>query len=85
MSESGKELCRVLCVRKTASTDGVIGSRGPYHRSCWATWVFSLDYTLCGRKVSRRKSISSPSEVTCPQRLLVLGRIWDTPGKPSDP
>ena len=26
---------------------------------------FSLGYTLCGKKVSRRKSISSPSEVTC--------------------
>src|SRR5580658_5779627 len=26
---------------------------------------FSLGYTLCGRKVSRRKPISSPREVTC--------------------
>jgi hypothetical protein len=26
---------------------------------------FSLGYTLCGRKVSRRIHISSPSDVTC--------------------
>src|SRR4029077_11453046 len=49
VSECGKELCRVLCVRKTASADGTIGSGGHYHRSRWVTWVFSLGYTLCGR------------------------------------
>jgi hypothetical protein len=30
----------VLCVRKTARADGTIGSRGPYHGSCWATGGF---------------------------------------------
>ena len=28
---------------------------------------FSLGYTLCGRKVSRRKPNSSPGRVTCPR------------------
>lgn len=65
VSERGKEICRVLCVRKTASASGAIGSRGPYHGSCWATGVFSLGYTLCGRKVSSRIHISLPSDVTC--------------------
>ena len=65
MSECGKEICRVLWVRKTAGADSAIGSRGPYHGSCWATGFFSLGYTLCGRKVSRRIHISSPSDVTC--------------------
>jgi hypothetical protein len=40
VSECGKEICRVLCVRKTARADGPIGSRGHYHGSCWATGGF---------------------------------------------
>jgi hypothetical protein len=50
VSECGKELCRVLCVRKTASADGTIGSGGPYHRSRWATWVFLARLYLVRQK-----------------------------------
>jgi hypothetical protein len=50
VSECGKEICRVLYVRKTAGASGTIGSRGPYHGSCWATGVFLARLYLVRQK-----------------------------------
>ena len=65
MSECGKEICRVLCVRKTASADGAIGSRGLYHGSCWATGVF-----LARLYPVRQKSIAPDTYLFIQRRYL---------------
>jgi uncharacterized membrane protein len=40
----------VLCVRKTASADGAIGSGGHHHCSRWAAWVFLARLYLVRQK-----------------------------------
>ena len=54
----------MLCVRKAASAIGTIGPGGTIIH-VGQPGFFSLGYTLCGRKVSRRIDSSPLSEATC--------------------